>query len=171
MTDSLIMNRDGMMDEVSRKNQVVCISISKEYFGVPILMVQEILRSANIIPLPNSPDFLEGVINLRGSLVPIVDLRKRIGWYGKDSVDDDEIWILILNIEGRITGFIVDSVIQVFKYNEKRLKHPSESLLDRIPSPYVEYEVKIDQVTLILLDFHNLLTADDFKKIKKAINA
>ena len=58
--------------------QLVGFTIGKELFGVDILMVQEIIRAAPITPVPNSPDFVEGVINLRGNILPVIDLRKRL---------------------------------------------------------------------------------------------
>ena len=92
--------------------QLVGFTIGKELFGVDILMVQEIIRAAPITPVPNSPDFVEGVINLRGNILPVIDLRKRLNLFTSE-IRQKDTWILILDIQGKITGFIVDSVTEV----------------------------------------------------------
>ena len=82
--------------------QLVGFEVGKEIFGVDILMVREIIRSAPITPVPNSPEFVEGVINLRGDIIPVIDLRKRLNLYTDEMQDNN--WILILEVEGSVTG-------------------------------------------------------------------
>ena len=93
---------DGLM-------QLVGFGVGRERFGVDILAVQEIIRSTDVTPVPNSPSFVEGVINLRGDIIPVIDLRKRLNLYMADTTVEKN-WVLILSIGNRVVGFIVDNV-------------------------------------------------------------
>ena len=145
--------------------QLVGFKIGKETFGVDILMVQEIIRSASITHVPNSPEFVEGVINLRGSIVPVIDLRKRLDLHTTD-YEKDRDWILILDIAGRITGFIVDIVTEVIKIQEDRIDPPPEIIVAGLHSQYIRGVCEIDKELLILLDFNRILLVDELKKLK-----
>jgi purine-binding chemotaxis protein CheW len=146
--------------------QLVGFIIGKEYFGVDILMVQEIIRAAPITAVPNSPEFVEGVINLRGSIIPVVELRKRLNLFMQDSKPEDS-WILILNIEGRVTGFIVDSVTEVLKIDEDTIEPPPDIVVAGLESQYIRGVCKIDEKLLILLDFGRILLVEEVEKLKE----
>jgi len=146
--------------------QLVGFTIGKELFGVDILMVQEIIRAAPITAVPNSPDFVEGVINLRGNIIPVIELRKRLGFSTPD-VNMEDSWILILDIEGRITGFIVDSVTEVLKIQESGIEPPPDIVVAGLQSQYIRGVCEIDEKLLILLDFNCILLVDEIKKLKE----
>jgi len=146
--------------------QLVGFIIGKEYFGVDILMVQEIIRATPITAVPNSPEFVEGVINLRGSIIPVIELRKRLNLFMQDSKPEDS-WILILNIEGRVTGFIVDSVTEVLKIDETTIEPPPDIVVAGLESQYIRGVCKIDEKLLILLDFDRILLVKEIKKLKE----
>ena len=99
--------------------QLVGFVNGKELFGVDILMVQEIIRGAPITSVPNAPSFVEGVTNLRGNIIPVIDLRKRLN-LSTERQNLGKNWILILDIGGRITGFIVDAVTEVLNVEKVR---------------------------------------------------
>lgn len=145
--------------------QLVGFKIGKEIFGVDILMVQEIIRSAPITYVPNSPEFVEGVINLRGSIIPVIDLRKRLNLHTA-SYEKEKDWILILDIGGRVTGFIVDSVTEVLKIQEESIDPPPDILVAGLHSQYIRGVCEIDNNLLILLDFNRILLVDEVKKLK-----
>jgi purine-binding chemotaxis protein CheW len=147
--------------------QLVGFMIGKEYFGVDILMVQEIIRSTPITSVPNSPDFIEGVINLRGSIIPVIDLRKRLN-ISKNlkNLNQDDTWIMILDVEGRVTGFIVDKVTEVLKINDESIEPPPEIVVAGLKSQYIRGVCKIDKRLLILLDFNRILLFDELNKLK-----
>jgi len=145
--------------------QLVGFKIGKEIFGVDILMVQEIIRSAPITYVPNSPEFVEGVINLRGSIIPVIDLRKRLNLH-TSSYEKEKDWILILDIGGRVTGFIVDSVTEVIKIQESSIDPPPDILVAGLHSQYIRGVCEIDNNLLILLDFNRILLVDEVKKLK-----
>ncbi|MGD1974212.1 MAG: chemotaxis protein CheW [Desulfobacterales bacterium] len=146
--------------------QLVGFTIGKELFGVDILMVQEIIRAAPITAVPNSPDFVEGVINLRGNIIPVIELRKRLGFATPD-VNMEDSWILILDIEGRITGFIVDSVTEVLKIQESGIEPPPHIVVAGLETQHIRGVCEIDEKLLILLDFNCILLVDEIKKLKE----
>ncbi len=146
--------------------QLVGFTIGKELFGVNILMVQEIIRAAPITAVPNSPDFVEGVINLRGNIIPVIELRKRLG-FTTPEVGMEDSWILILDIEGRITGFIVDSVTEVLKIEESTIEPPPDIVVAGLESQYIRGVCEIDDRLLILLDFTRILLVEEIKKLRE----
>jgi len=145
--------------------QLVGFTIGKELFGVDILMVQEIIRAAPITPVPNSPDFVEGVINLRGNILPVIDLRKRLNLLSSE-VDKDDTWILILDIGNKTTGFIVDSVTEVIKIQENTIEPPPDIIKAGLESQYLRGVCDIGAQLLILLDFKRILLQEEFQKLK-----
>ena len=163
MTDSYRIRDDS--SEKEQLIQMVGFKIGKEIFGVDILMVQEIIRSAPITYVPNSPEFVEGVINLRGSIIPVIDLRKRLNLETDDYKQETD-WILILDINGRITGFIVDWVTDVIKIQENTIDPPPDILVAGLQSQYIRGVCEIEDTLLILLDFNRILLVDEIKKLK-----
>lgn len=145
--------------------QLVGFIVANEFFGVDILMVQEIIKNINITPIPDSPDFIEGVINLRGNIIPIIDLKKRLKLSGDQSVNSDEMWIVVLNISGRITGFIVDRVTRVIKVSANAIRPAPELVVSGLKSDYIKGVTKHEQRLLVLLDFNRILLVEEFKKI------
>src|SRR5881275_697111 len=93
--------------------QLVGFRIGKETFGVPIGLVHEIVRVPEITAVPDAPDYVEGVINLRGKIVSIVDLRKRFG--EREIVPHKKNRILVAEFDGKMVGLIVDSASEVLK--------------------------------------------------------
>ena len=146
--------------------QLVSFTIGEEQFGVDILMIQEIIRATPITAVPNSPDFVEGVINLRENIIPVIELRKRLNLYTGE-IDQSDTWILILDIEGRITGFIVDSVTEVLKIFESSIEPPPEIIVAGLESQYIRDICEIDDKLLILLDFNRIMLVEEIEKLKE----
>jgi purine-binding chemotaxis protein CheW len=151
--------------EAIATKQLVGFFIGEEMFGVDILTVQEIIRDALITPIPDAPDFLEGVINLRGSIIPVIDLRKRLKLVQPAHLDPDG-WIIILTVEGRVTGFVVDRVTKVLNVPENSIKPPPDIVVAGLKSQYIQGVCKLDQRLLILLEFSRILMVDEIKKLK-----
>lgn len=147
--------------------QLVGFIIGKQQFGVNILMVQEIIRSAPITNVPDSPEFIEGVINLRGSIIPVIELRKRLNFLGQEDGQKADTWILIVNVGGRITGFIVDAVTKVLKVQADAIEPPPDIVVEGLKSQYIRGVCKMDEKLLILLDFDKILQVKEIKKLKE----
>ena len=168
MVDRYVSQKDDQFDK-EHLMQLVGFGIGKEIFGVDILMVQEIIRSAPITHVPNSPEFVEGVINLRGDIIPVIDLRKRLNLYKDVSpIESDRSWILILDIDGRVTGFIVDKVNEVLKIDENNIEPAPEIVLSGLDNQYIKGVCDIgEKALLILLNFDRVLFIDEIKRLKE----
>jgi len=145
--------------------QLVGFTIGEELFGVNILMVQEIIRSAKIASVPNAPVFVQGVINLRGNIIPVIDLRTRLSLENMD-VNPDDTWIIILEIEGKTTGFIVDSVTEVLKVDKSTIEPPPDIVVAGLESQYIHGVCDIGENLLIILDFDRILLIEEIRKLK-----
>ncbi len=149
---------DGLM-------QLVGFGIGREKFGVDILTVQEIIRSTEVTPVPNSPSFVEGVINLRGDIIPVIDLRKRLSLYLADN-DIEKNWVLILRIGNRVVGFIVDNVSEVLKIAEDDIDPPPNIVIAGLENQYIRGVCEIDNRLLIILDFESVLFNEEYYALK-----
>jgi purine-binding chemotaxis protein CheW len=145
--------------------QMVGFILAGELFGVDILMVQEIIRESPITGIPDAPDFIEGVINLRGNIVPIIDLHKRLNLpvAGQDS--ETPSWTLILDVGGRTTGFIVDQVTRVIMVPNSAIQPPPEMVTSVLKSQYISGICKLGEQVMAILDFNRILVIDEFKKL------
>ncbi|MFH0990123.1 MAG: chemotaxis protein CheW [bacterium] len=138
--------------------QLVSFMIGKEEFGVDILKVQEINRMVEITRVPNAPAFVSGVINLRGKVIPIVDLRKRFGT-GKEENDKDT-RIIVVELTGKVIGFIVDAVNEVLRI-PKSVTEPPPPIVAGIGSEYIHAVAKLEDRLLILIDLEKILHATE----------
>lgn len=134
--------------------QLVSFHVGGEEFGLDILRVQEIIRVQQLTRVPNSPDFVDGVINLRGKVIPVIALRKRIGL--EDRPHDKQTRIVVVEVSGNILGFIVDSVSEVLRIPADTVEPPPR--LGKIEREYVSGVGKLDNRLLILLDVDRLMS-------------
>jgi purine-binding chemotaxis protein CheW len=143
--------------------QMISFSIGSERFGVEILVVQEIIMMSNITEIPNSPDFVEGVINLRGNIIPVLDLRKRLRLRGYRDFREyaPGTRILVVEIEGNVTGFIVDSVAKVISVTASKITPPPDIIVAGVQSQYISGVVHLDEGILVILDFRRILSVEE----------
>jgi purine-binding chemotaxis protein CheW len=147
--------------------QLVTFRLDNEEFGVDILKVQEINRMMNITKIPNAPDFIEGVINLRGKIIPIVDLRKRLGFINRQY--DKSTRIIVVELDGLVLGFIVDSVSEVLRISENTVE-PPPSMVSGIDSEYIDGVGKLDDRLLILLELKKVFASPERKEMEAVSN-
>jgi purine-binding chemotaxis protein CheW len=138
--------------------QLVTFSIGEEEFGVDILKVQEIIRTMEITKVPKAPVFVEGVINLRGKVIPIIDLRRRFGLSSKEH--DKHTRIIVIEINNMIVGFVVDSVSEVLRIPAGTVE-PPPAVVAGMESEYISGVGKLQDRLLILLDLDRLLSNHD----------
>lgn len=138
--------------------QLVTFSIGEEEFGVDILKVQEIIRTMEITKVPKAPGFVEGVINLRGKVIPIIDLRRRFGLSSKEH--DKHTRIIVIEINNMIVGFVVDSVSEVLRIPASTVE-PPPAVVAGMESEYISGVGKLQDRLLILLDLDRLLSNED----------
>lgn len=153
-------------DGVSDQLQLVTFSIGGEEFGVEILKVQEIVRSMEMTRVPSAPDFVEGVVNLRGRVIPIIDMRKRFGLERKDH--DSRTRIIVIDMNGVVTGFVVDSVSEVLRLPRNTIE-PPPPVVAGIESDYISGVGKLEDRLLILLDMDSLLSSKEQRLLGQAV--
>jgi len=151
------------MDEAQKKQdaelmQLVTFSIGEEEFGVDILKVQEIIRMMEITKVPRAPEFVEGVINLRGKVIPIIDLRRRFGLSARGH--DKHTRIIVIEINNMIVGFVVDSVSEVLRIPSSTVE-PPPPVVSGMESEYISGVGKLEDRLLILLDLDRLLSREE----------
>ena len=145
--------------------QLVSFVIENEEFGIDILKVQEIIRPVEITRVPNSPAFVEGVINLRGRIVPVVDLRKRFGLPERDQ--DQHTRIIVVELVDRVVGFMMDAVKEVIRV-DRRVIEPAPELAIGIDTDYIKGVAKLEDRLLILLELEEVLTEYEKDAVRDA---
>ncbi len=139
--------------------KLVTFRISNEVFGVETLKVQEIMKMTHITEIPNSPDFIEGIMNLRGRIIPIIDLRKKLGLEALEFIEDKRI-IIVVDVLGKTVGFIVDAVNEVLRL-PANITEPPPHLALGVNSEYITSVGKLDDRLLLLLDLEKVLLEEE----------
>lgn len=142
--------------------QLVTFKIAEEEFGVDILKVQEIIRMMPITKVPNAPYFVEGVINLRGKVIPVIDMRKRFGMAATEH--DSQTRIKVIDLQGQVVGFVVDAVREVLRIKESTIV-PPPAVVAGVGSEYMRGVGKLEDRLLILLDLDKLLSEEELGSI------
>ncbi|WP_425059656.1 Chemotaxis protein CheW [Sporomusa carbonis] len=137
--------------------QLVIFRLAKEEYGLPITKVQEINRLVPITKLPQTPAFMEGIINLRGRIIPVVDLRKRFQLKVSDHNDDSR--IIIVEVNGQTVGIIVDAVNEVVRLSSASVEPPPPTFI--LDAKYIHGVGKLEDRLLILLDIDQILTSQE----------
>ena len=150
---------------MEKELQVVGFRIGDETFGVRIASVREIVRVPEITSVPNAQETIEGVINLRGKIIPVIDLRKRFGQTEIQS--DKKNRILVVELGTKLVGLIVNSASEVLKIPPSEIESPGSVFADG-ESSYVTGVGKLKGRLIILLDITKLLHRPDFKKLEEA---
>ena len=146
----------------SQELQLVIFLLAKEEYGLPITKVQEINRMVSITRLPQTPDFMEGVINLRERVIPVIDLRKRFQLAAATISDDTR--IIIVDVDGQTIGVIVDAVNEVVRLPGASVEPPPPAFV--LDSQYIHGIGKLDGRLLILLDIDKVLTSQEVITLK-----
>lgn len=150
-------------------DQYLTFMMASEEYGVDILQVQEIRGWEVVTPIPNSPAHIKGVINLRGTVVPIVDLRQCFGLeqiaYGAVTV------VIVLRVDtddgNRTMGIVVDAVSDVYSIDAKSMKS-APNLGDTVDTSYIKGLANVDEKMVILLEINHLLSLDDLPNVAEA---
>jgi len=145
--------------------QMVVAQLGEEEYGIPILQIQEIALMTNITKISGMPSFVKGVINLRGKIVPVIDLRERFGFEKKEYTDKTR--IVIVQIEKQSVGLIVDSVSEVIRIKLSDIDSVP-STISQIGEEYINGVAKVgNNKLIILLNIEKLLGELDKVSVKK----
>lgn len=145
--------------------ELVGFRLGEEEFGININNVHEINRMVEITPVPRAPHFVMGVINLRGKVVPVLSLRKRLNTDEKEA--DSKTRIVVVEVKGTVVGFIVDEVTEVLRIPARSVE-PAPDLVAGIQSDYIKGVAKLNARLMILLDLDKVLSKDQIEQLKES---
>ncbi len=146
--------------------QLVGFRLDEEDYAIAITKIQEIILMKPITRLPEAPDYIEGLINLRGSVIPIIHLRKRFGLAPREF--DDETRTIVVNLHDRTFGCIVDAVTQVMRINTEEIQ-PVPISVRAMARQYISGLTKLEDRILIILDIEKLFDNDEIQAATAAV--
>ncbi|PXF61294.1 MAG: chemotaxis protein CheW [Candidatus Methanogaster sp.] len=150
-------------DAIEQEQQLVVFELGEEEFGVDISQVREIIRTGEIAHIPNASAYVKGVINLRGQITTIVDLKKR---FGLDHTDrDQEERIIIVELKDNIVGMMVDSVSEVIRLPTKDIEPVPPIIASKIDTHYLKGVGKLENRLLILIDLGKILAEEEMLRM------
>lgn len=146
--------------------QLVTFHLGDELYGVNIMDVKEIVKIQPVRFIPNAPYYVEGIINLRGEIIPIIALHKRFNIKSVPKTEDDEIegGFIILNIDNNKIGIIIDKVARVVSVKGEEVKEPPQ-MLSGIGTEYIEGVIREENGYLIMLNIRKVFNAKELQKI------
>lgn len=132
--------------------QLVTFILHGEEYGIDVMRVREISSMADITRTANSPPYVKGIINLRGSIVPIISLRSRFGFPEND--DDSLNCIVVMDFKGELTGFVIDEISDVVRVKRSEIQPPP---METAAQPWVEGILDLHQKMVVLLNLEHLV--------------
>lgn len=162
MTTNAVVKKSST--EQNELIQLVSFMLSDEEYGVEVLKVREIIRMPNITKMPNTPQYVEGIINLRGRVIPIISMRKRFGLLENENSIHTR--IIIMDVAGTLTGFIVDSVSEVIRIQSSEIQPPppmvSSGVIDQ---DFITGVFNHIERLLIIMDVDQLFSDSEHEKL------
>jgi len=153
-------------NDVAGEEQLVVFTLANETYGIDISAVNEIIRTQDITEVPRTPDFVEGVINLRGRIVPVIDLRKR---FGLEAVEETQASrIIVVELDGTTVGMIVDSVSEVLRLPKENIE-PTPPMVSGVDSAYLRGVGKWNDRLIILLDITKVLYKEEKELVAQTV--
>lgn len=159
------MNHESQDIAVDEFEQLVVFELSNEHYGVDISAVNTIIRMQEITEVPRTPRFVEGVINLRGSIIPVIDLRKRFGLPAGDTTKASR--IVVVEAAGQMIGMVVDAVAETLRLACNSIEPPSPVVVS-VDSEYLRGIGMQGDRLVILLDLDKVLSAKETESLAKA---
>lgn len=166
-TSAEVVNNNPNATLKSAAGEYLTFVLGEEEYGIEILKVQEIRGYDAVTPIANTPNFIKGVVNLRGKIVPIVDLRIKFN-IGKVVYDEFTV-VIILNLSGRVVGIVVDGVSDVMALKDDQLREVP-SLVTSIDTKYIVGLATVDQQMLILVDIEQLMTSQEMALLDVSVH-
>ena len=148
-------------------NEYLVFTLGKEEYGIEILKVQEIRGCERVTRLANTPEFITGVTNLRGVIVPIVDLRIKFDLAGVEI--NEKTVVIVLSLSQRVVGIVVDGVSDVLSLNADEIK-PAPDFSVTLSTDYLLGLGSVDERMIILVDIEKLLTSEEMELVEKSVS-
>jgi purine-binding chemotaxis protein CheW len=158
-TNALVKSGDVNAPGGDQLIQLVSFMLSNEEYGVEVLKVREIIRMPGITKMPNTPPYVEGIINLRGKVIPIISMRKR---FGLAEVDHDlHTRIMVMDVGGGLTGFIVDAVSEVIRIHSSEIQPPPTMVSGNIDQEFITGVFNHTDRLLIIMDVDQMFSPQE----------
>ncbi len=151
----------------SAAGEYLTFVLGNEEYGLEILKVQEIRGYDTVTQIANTPEFIKGVVNLRGKIVPIVDLRIKFN-LGKVEYDEFTV-VIILNLNGRVVGIVVDGVSDVMALQGEQIREVP-TLVTSIDTKYILGLATVEEQMLILVDIEQLMSSQEMELVDSAVH-
>jgi purine-binding chemotaxis protein CheW len=149
---------DEKLEEILMDKQMVVFELGSELYGVNIAEVESIIKNQPITRMPHAPSFVEGVINLRGKVLPVLDLSKRFNLTAREL--DKNSRVIVVNVDGVATGMIVDGVSEVLTIPEQAIE-PAPAITTTVESNFITGIAKLEGRLIILLDLEKVLSPQE----------
>jgi purine-binding chemotaxis protein CheW len=153
---------NSKVESSSSFQQIVCFKLGEEEYGIPILQVQDILKLPLVTKLPKSADYIAGIIDLRGIVIPIVSLKKKFKMQCDDSVEQER--AIVVQIAGKQVGLAIDSVSSVINVNSKDIEAPPP-VIKGISERYIKGIAKDKETFVIILDINQIFSIEEIDKL------
>lgn len=153
----------NMNNSMADDMQLVVFDLDNEEYGVEIGQVREIIKMEEISKIPRTPDYIEGVINLRGQVTTVISLRKKFGLEQKEV--DQYTRIIVAEIDGLTLGITVDAVNEVLKLPTKNIEPTPAIVANDVDTRYIRGIGKLDDRLLILLDINRIMNEDELEQM------
>ncbi len=157
-----IAGKDGVAGR--REVQLACFRLGEEFYALDIMKIREIIKPQKLTPVPKAPAFVEGVINLRGAVIPIVDLRRRFGLVVVS--EEKKARIIICSVSGKIVGLLVDEVTEVRNFTRDEVQ-PAPRFMQGRDTDYILGVSRVRGSLVVILDLEKILSGDEILKIEK----
>ncbi|WP_317898012.1 chemotaxis protein CheW [Aurantibacillus circumpalustris] len=153
-------------DKIEATKSFLSFKLAEEHFAIEVMKIMEILEVPKITKVPHAPDFLKGVVNLRGGVLPVIDARTKFGMQSIDMTVDTCILVLSieLNEETITVGALVDSVSEVFEMEEKHIQ-PSPSIGSKYNADFIQGMIKEKDQFMMLLDIDKVFSSEELEAI------
>ena len=145
-------------------NQLISFIVGEEEYGLEILRVKEVIRVREITRLPRAPSFVKGIINLRGDVIPIIDLRDRFGLERKEYTSMTR--VIVVDVDGRLVGMVVDAASQVVRVPADQID-PPPPIVGGLSAEFIKGVGKLDERLIILLNIDRILSIQEKVELER----
>jgi purine-binding chemotaxis protein CheW len=155
-------NESKVMEQVT----FLQFDLGHESYGVKLLDVKEVITVPDVTPLPNGPSFFQGIMNLRGQIISIVDLRKKLGIKSKENIEEEA--VVIVDFDGASIGLIVDSINKVLSFELNELVEIPE-VQSQVNSRFIQGVHRGDDKLTLVLDLAKIFKLEELKQLSKQV--
>jgi purine-binding chemotaxis protein CheW len=139
--------------------QLVSFRLDNEEYGVEVLKVREIIRMVNITHMPNTPHYVDGIINLRGKVIPIISMRRRFNLM--DAENNSHTRVIIMDVAGELLGFTVDAVSEVIRVSANEIQPPPNVAAGGIEQEFISGVINHTERLLVLLNLDKMFSQEE----------